>query len=68
MPRPDLPHAREPGALRGRSRWTQPFRDFLRNGGKRKRDRDLDDGGVLVEPDKPRNLSGGAAAALEFDD
>jgi hypothetical protein len=24
-------------------------------------------GGVLVKPDKPNNLSGGAAAALEFD-
>jgi hypothetical protein len=68
MPRRDLPVATEPGAPRGRYRWAQPFRDFLRNGGKRKRDRDLDDGGVLVEPDKPRNLSGGAAAALEFDD
>ncbi|MGE5563435.1 MAG: hypothetical protein ACM3ZV_09000 [Bacillota bacterium] len=25
-------------------------------------------GGVPVEPEKPRGLSGGAAAALEFDD
>jgi hypothetical protein len=45
---------------------------FLRGPGwprlRRKRDRDLDDGGVPVEPDKPRNLEGGAAAALEFDD
>ena len=32
------------------------------------RRRDLDDGGVPVEPNKPKNLSGGAAAALEFDD
>ena len=30
--------------------------------------KDLEDGGVPVEPDKPKNLSGGAAAALEFDD
>ncbi len=27
-----------------------------------------EDGGVPVEPDSPKNLSGGAAAALEFDD
>jgi hypothetical protein len=33
-----------------------------------RRGRDLDDGGVPVEPDRPRDLSGGAAAALEFDD
>ena len=36
--------------------------------GRRRRRKDLDDGGVLVEPNKPKNLSGGAAAALEFDD
>ena len=35
---------------------------------RRGRRKDLDDGGVPVEPNKPRNLSGGAAAALEFDD
>ena len=29
--------------------------------------RDLEDGGVPVEPNKPKNLSGGAAAALEFE-
>ena len=34
----------------------------------RRRRKDFDDGGVLVEPNKPKNLSGGAAAALEFDD
>jgi hypothetical protein len=37
-------------------------------GPRRKRNRDLDDGGVPVEPNKPRNLEGGAAAALDFDD
>ncbi len=31
-------------------------------------DKDKDDGGVPVEPNKPNTLSGGAAAALEFDD
>lgn len=35
---------------------------------RRGRRKDLDDGGVPVEPNKPKNLSGGAAAALEFDD
>ena len=33
-----------------------------------RRRKDLDDGGVPVEPNKPRTLSGGAAAALEFDE
>ena len=32
------------------------------------RRKDFDDGGVPVEPNRPRNLSGGAAAALEFED
>ena len=35
---------------------------------RRRRDRDKDEGGVPVEPNKPKNLSGGAAAALEFDE
>ena len=35
---------------------------------RRGRRRDLDDGGVPVEPTRPRNLSGGAAAALEYED
>jgi hypothetical protein len=39
-----------------------------RRGRRRKRGKDLDDGGVPVEPNRPRNLSGGAAAALEFED
>ena len=30
--------------------------------------KDKDDGGVPVEPNRPLNLSGGAAEALEFDD
>lgn len=42
-----------------------PFHEALRR--RRKRGRDLDDGGVPVEPNNPRNLEGGAAAALEFD-
>ena len=35
---------------------------------RRPRPRDLDQGGVPVEPNRPNNLSGGAAAELEFDD
>lgn len=35
---------------------------------KRRRGKDLDGGGVPVEPDSPKNLSGGAAAQLEFDE
>ena len=35
---------------------------------RRRRGKDLEDGGVPVAPDKPKNLTGGAAAALEFDD
>ncbi len=35
---------------------------------RQRRPKDLDEGGVPVEPNKPNNLSGGAAAALEFDD
>ena len=33
-----------------------------------RRPKDLDEGGVPVEPNRPKNLSGGAAAALEFED
>ena len=33
-----------------------------------KRDRDDEEGGVPVEPNRPNTLSGGAAAELEFDD
>ena len=29
---------------------------------------DLEEGGVPVEPNRPKDLSGGAAAAPEFDD
>ena len=35
---------------------------------RRRRDKDLDDGGVPVEPDRPKTLDGGAAAQLDFDD
>ena len=35
---------------------------------RRRKDKDPDHGGVPVEPNRPSTLSGGAAAALEFDD
>ena len=35
---------------------------------RRKRDKDNEDGGVPVVPNRPNTLSGGAAAELEFDD
>jgi hypothetical protein len=69
MPQPDLPSPDQRARRRRRSRHHRPpFQEPLRYGGKRKRDRDMDDGGVPVEPNSPRGLSGGAAAALEFDD
>ena len=43
--------------------WVEAERRRRRRGRK-----NLDDGGVPVAPDKPRNLFGGAAAALEFED
>ncbi len=41
---------------------------FLRTIKRRGKDKDLDRGGVPVEPNRPSTLSGGAAAALEFDE
>ena len=46
------------------AKWAEAQERKLR----RRRRKDLDDGGVPVAPDKPGNLSGGAAAALEFED
>jgi len=74
MPRADIPYPIEEAirrALRGiPSPWREAVADQMLRGRKRKgkRGRDLDDGGVPVEPNNPRGLSGGAAEALEFDD
>ena len=46
--------------------WTKAQEQRRRK--RRGRRKDLDDGGVPVEPNKPWNLSGGAAVALEFED
>lgn len=35
---------------------------------RRRKDKDPDQGGVPVQPNRPNTLNGGAAAALEFDD
>jgi hypothetical protein len=68
MPQADPAHPPERGRRGRRTSKSYAFLDPPRPGGKRKRKRDLDDGGVPVEPNRPRNLEGGAAAALEFDD
>ncbi len=39
----------------------------IKPGRRRRRRPDVEDGGVPVTPDRPRNLSGGAAAALDFE-
>ena len=74
MPRADIPHPIEEAIRRALRGVPKPWRDTIadqmlgRRRRKGKRGRDLDDGGVPVEPNKPRNLEGGAAAALEFDE
>ena len=49
-------------------RWQDLLRFLDRRPGKRPPPKDGDHGGVPVEPDKPKGLSGGAAAELEYDD
>lgn len=71
MPRHDFPRPRLRRDVGGESftpgmgwrAWVEERR-FRR----RRKPKPGEDGGVPVEPDKPRNLSGGAAAALEFDE
>jgi hypothetical protein len=67
MPFPDLPPRRSRADLNSWfgiqfSGWIEARKR------RRRRGKDFDDGGVPVGPDKPKNLSGGAAAALEFDE
>jgi hypothetical protein len=70
MPRPEYPkrqfrlrrtHPSLTAALRGPA-WVS----FMKR--RRSRRGDEEDGGVPVEPNRPNTLSGGAAAALEFDE
>jgi hypothetical protein len=67
MPRRILPIPNDRSQYDGRTfaRYLRSLRRPRRSG---KNGRHLDDGGVPVEPNKPRDLSGGAAAALEFDE
>ena len=70
MPTPDFPFRRRHRA--GIRRFHIPGLDSLawleaRKPKRRKPGKDRDDGGVLVEPDRPLNLSGGATAPLEFE-
>lgn len=65
MPRHDAPDGRrrQPGRV------SLPGRHMLAwlKSRRHRRGRDDEDGGVPVEPNRPNSLSGGAAAALDFD-
>lgn len=55
---------------RGRDKghlWDKLIPSYLR-AHRKKGGPDLEEGGVPVEPNRPKDMSGGAAAALEFDD
>ena len=58
-----MPKRRTPGIKRRLPGWLR--RSFR---GRRKPDPELDEGGVPVDPNKNKTLSGGAAAELEFDE
>ena len=47
--------------------WENLLPAYLRSR-RKKRGPDFEDGGVPVEPNRPKDMSGGAAAALEFDE
>ncbi len=60
-PREAYSHPFEHGQLR----ISKLVQNVLRHGNRRKPDGEPDAGGVPVEPNNPRNLSGGAAAVPE---
>lgn len=62
MSAPILPEARKAFD----KEWARRLRGRMRR--KPRKGFGLEGGGVPVEPDRPNTLSGGAAAALEFDD
>lgn len=68
MPFRDFLPSRRKGRARDIGGQLAAWFDADKKRSRRRRRKDLDDGGILVEPNKPKNLSGGAAAALEFDD
>ena len=63
MPTPDIP-SRKP---RRRVSWHALAAALDGNRGRRPRGKDRDPGGLPVEPNSPRDLSGGAAA-VDFED
>lgn len=63
MPTPDIP-TRKP---RRRVSWHALAAAFVANRKRRGPGKTPNAGGVPVEPDSPRGLSGGAAAALDFE-
>ncbi len=65
MARPNFPTLR---VRTQRARGTAYYMGWLRSIDHRPKGKDKDSGGLPVEPDRPRNLSGGAAEALEYDD
>jgi hypothetical protein len=68
MPSPDLPKRKLRRPAGRRSGFDALLRSpFLRRT-RGRRGSDPEDGGVPVEPDRPNTLSGGAAAALDFEE
>lgn len=65
MARPKFPTSR---VRTQRARGTASYIAWLRSIDHRPKPKDKDSGGLPVEPDRPLNLSGGAAEALEYDD
>ena len=62
-----MPTPFPPGARKAFDKeWARRLRIRMRR--KPRKGSGLEGGGVPVEPDRPNTLSGGAAAALEFDD
>ncbi|MFN3725344.1 MAG: hypothetical protein ACK4SZ_03460 [Allosphingosinicella sp.] len=64
MPTPDIPSRRP----RRRVSWHALAAALHAKRKRRPPGKDHDPGGVPVEPDSPRDLSGGAAAPLDFED
>jgi hypothetical protein len=67
MPTPDFPKRKLRRPAGRRTGFDALLKSpFLRK--RRGRGPDPDEGGVPVEPDRPSTLSGGAAAALDFEE
>ena len=64
MPTPDIPTQKP----RRRVSWQALAAALAVKGKRRGPGKTPDAGGVPVEPDSPRGLSGGAAAALDFEE